>query len=774
MTGTLASGDHILDGFDMSELTSPDFKEDSVREEIIKPILNALGYFASGKNRIRRSRKLQHPFVMVGSSTRQINNFPDYLLTVGDKYVWVLDAKDPHEEIKTGKHREQVYFYAIHPDVNVTHYALCNGKEFAAFAINEAKPRLYFHISELAKHWKELVRTLSPAAFGEKAEYPKLPFDDVTFDYMAAKTLAEVPSKRQGAKRHYGVHGYFTRQPYDIVQAYIKNFTQPGDVVLDPFGGYGVTALEALILGRKGIHVDLNPLSIFILKGLTAPVNIAELQATFNRIISSFDKNLPQTDKEIENVLETLPYPKDVILPRNSDVQTIQELFTPKQLAQLAYLKSLIVKVKDENIRNSLLLCFSSSLNKFNRTFHYTKSIGGGDSGMFRYYRYRIAPEPGDNSLSSIFRTKFKKLLAAKKEIAPLITTERLKDANIYKGNAADLIDIPNESIDYIYTDPPYGAKIPYLDLSIMWNAWLDLDVSESDYQAEAIEGGEHRKTKKEYFELISKAITNMYRVLKYDRWMSFVFQHKDPAYWDLIVETAQRAGFEYMGTVRQSIGQNTFKKRQNPFTVLRGQLIINFKKVRNPQALIKVQLGYETAQIVMQTIEAVIAQNQGATLEEIYDELTIRAMELDFLHELVKEPHNIPGLLRDNFDYNEEKKVYQVRKNTKFKTQIPVKARIKYYLLSYMRQMQRQNVVPNLDDIILNIMPLLKNGTTPEHQTIIGVLENMAERYGEGWRLIEDQQLKLNLADITAYDPPKKSPVSSAASEQEDKRKKF
>jgi adenine-specific DNA methylase len=45
--------------------------------------------------------------------------------------------------------------------------------------------------------------------------------------------------------------------------------------------------------------------------------------------------------------------------------------------------------------------------------------------------------------------------------------------------------------VDYIYTDPPYGSKIPYLDLSIMWNEWLELPVDDEDYANEAIEGGE-------------------------------------------------------------------------------------------------------------------------------------------------------------------------------------------------------------------------------------------------------------------------------------------
>ena len=58
------------------------------------------------------------------------------------------------------------------------------------------------------------------------------------------------------------------------------------------------------------------------------------------------------------------------------------------------------------------------------------------------------------------------------------INDKTISNAQIIKGTAVDLSFLHNESIDYIYTDPPYGKKIPYLDLSVMWNAWLDLEVT--------------------------------------------------------------------------------------------------------------------------------------------------------------------------------------------------------------------------------------------------------------------------------------------------------
>jgi len=303
-------GSLCLNAFDFSALDSPDFKEDSVREEIVKPILNALGYKASGRNRITRSKKLQHPFVKVGSTKRRINIFPDYLLTVGEKYAFVLDAKGVGEEIKQGENVEQVYFYAIHPDIRVRYYALCNGREFAVFPIDSAKPTLYFNVSELTKHWAALAALLSAAVLELGSQMGQSLFPQAEFDYTKVRPLPEIKSQKQSAKRHFGVHGYFTKQAWNVVQEYIKNFTKSGDVVLDPFGGSGVTLVESLMLGRKSIHVDLNPLSEFIVRNLIQPVDIAELTRAFGRILKQFQQRCPSTEAEINHAFENNPIQK--------------------------------------------------------------------------------------------------------------------------------------------------------------------------------------------------------------------------------------------------------------------------------------------------------------------------------------------------------------------------------------------------------------------------------------------------------------------------------
>jgi len=708
-----------------------------VREVLILPLLKALGY---DETQIIRSKALQHPFVKIGSKKRPINLVPDYLLQVADSYAWVLDAKAPQEAIREGDHVEQVYSYAIHPEVRAKFFALCNGKEFVLFRQEQEQPVLQFALRDIADHWENLATYLSPDSFQSGKTFQYATVKQATrgagqFDYLNRPLLEEIATKKQEAKRHFGVTAYFTRQTWNVVQEYIRHFSQAGDMVLDPFGGSGVTAVEALMTGRRAIHVDLNPLSTFMISGLLAPVTINDLSQAFERIKAQYLNHTPQTDEQIAQALTHYPYPQGLVLPKGSDVETIEQLFTHQQLAQLAYLKHLILQEKNQGVKKGLLLAFYNTLSICNLTFHETPKGGGNHFGF--YYRYRVAKKPTYLNIIEVFERKFKRVLAGKKEISQQINVNTIQQAQIVQGTATNLTFIKNESVDYIYTDPPYGKKIPYLDLSIMWNGWLDLPVTEQDYEMEAIEGGEHHKSKESYNQLMAQSITEMYRVLKFDRWLSFVFAHKDPEFWHLIIDTAEKCGFEYAGAVKQSNGQTSFKKRQNPFTVLAGQLIINFKKVRRPKAMMKAALGMKTGEVVLQTCEGVIAKNHGATLEEINDELIIKGLELGFLDLLQKEYADLTPFLLDTFDYDKQTERFTLKRNTKFRTRLDVKLRIKYFLTSYLRRQATEQKISTFDEIVLHIMPLLKNGTTPEDQTILTVLEEIAERVGDnGWRL--------------------------------------
>ena len=151
-----------LKGFNFSLLDNPEFKEDSVREEILVPIIKSLGYSAEKPFQIIRSRKLLHPFVSIGSKRKDIYLIPDYLFEIEGKPGWILDAKSPTESVIKSQHVEQAYSYAIHSEVRVNYFALCNGKEFALYNIQKIEPLLHFPIQTLPLYWENLKKYIAP------------------------------------------------------------------------------------------------------------------------------------------------------------------------------------------------------------------------------------------------------------------------------------------------------------------------------------------------------------------------------------------------------------------------------------------------------------------------------------------------------------------------------------------------------------------------------------------------------------------------------------
>lgn len=152
----------MFGNFDFKILENPEFKEDAVREELVLPLIKALGYQVSGDSRIIRSKSLTHPYVAIGSKQRKISIIPDYVFLSEGKPYWVLDAKSPVEDITKSKHVEQAYSYAIHPEVRAELFALCNGHDFALFSIKKFEPLLQFSLSDIEKNWDLLYRILNP------------------------------------------------------------------------------------------------------------------------------------------------------------------------------------------------------------------------------------------------------------------------------------------------------------------------------------------------------------------------------------------------------------------------------------------------------------------------------------------------------------------------------------------------------------------------------------------------------------------------------------
>lgn len=110
------------------------------------------------------------------------------------------------------------------------------------------------------------------------------PYDPDTDDYEVPPLDEPITSTK--ATAIYQMHTYWSKKPYSAIQQYIRHYTQPGDIVLDPMCGSGSTALAALMEGRSVIASDLSPAATFITKNYCTPVDTGELRQSFAELES--------------------------------------------------------------------------------------------------------------------------------------------------------------------------------------------------------------------------------------------------------------------------------------------------------------------------------------------------------------------------------------------------------------------------------------------------------------------------------------------------------
>lgn len=108
------------------------------------------------------------------------------------------------------------------------------------------------------------------------------PYTPETDDYDVP--AFDKPIETTKATAIYNMHTYWSKKPHDAIRQYIRHYTRPGDLVLDPFCGSGGTALAALMEGRKAIAIDRSPAATFITKNYCTPVDVDELQQAFEEL----------------------------------------------------------------------------------------------------------------------------------------------------------------------------------------------------------------------------------------------------------------------------------------------------------------------------------------------------------------------------------------------------------------------------------------------------------------------------------------------------------
>jgi DNA modification methylase len=141
--------------------------------------------------------------------------------------------------------------------------------------------------------------------------------------------------------------------------------------------------------------------------------------------------------------------------------------------------------------------------------------------------------------------------------------------------SSTNLKECPNESMDYIFIDPPFGANLNYSELCCLWEEWLKVVTNN---KLEAIENDVQGKGIDEYRQLMALCFNEAYRVLKPGRWMTVEFSNTKASVWNSIQTALTEAGFIVANVSALDKQKGSFKAVTTP-TAVKQDLVISAYK---------------------------------------------------------------------------------------------------------------------------------------------------------------------------------------------------
>ncbi len=461
----------------------------------------------------------------------------------------------------------------------------------------------------------------------------------------------------------YDAHTYHTKVPPQGIASVIAKYLPEGGVVLDPFGGSGMTGVAARYLGYDVILNELSPAACYIAYNFTQTIDSSE----FNKAISQVLENLNDLRRKLYSTVcrecgkaveqlytvwsynlecsyclrqftlwdhcrkyggnvrehkllrkfpcphcrmevnksylkryETVPVfigyrccsmkivehtlkacdlerikvakellaeyvehapfnplPDGVNLnqPKRHDIDTIDKFYTERNLTACAAIWREIKCIEDTKLSVAVGFVFTSLYQRVTRLSEYRFWGGSGNTANFNV--------PHISNESNVFVTFERK----SKSIADhfVATAQNYKGRSaIRTGSANDLSFLPDNSIDFIFTDPPFGANINYSEMNILWESWLGVF---TDPTTEAIVNRAQGKDLGDYQTLMIESLTEAYRVLRPDHWMVLVFMNSSDKVWGALKCAIEFAGFsiekvnifdKQHGTFKQFVSENT------------------------------------------------------------------------------------------------------------------------------------------------------------------------------------------------------------------------
>ena len=141
--------------------------------------------------------------------------------------------------------------------------------------------------------------------------------------------------------------------------------------------------------------------------------------------------------------------------------------------------------------------------------------------------------------------------------------------------SATSIETIKDNSIDYMFIDPPFGANLMYSELNSIWEGWLHVLTNTKE---EAIVNNSQHKSIFEYQSLMNHSLKEFYRILKPGKWITIEFSNTSASVWNSIQNALQGVGFIVANVAALDKQQGSFKAVTTTTAVKQDLVITCFK----------------------------------------------------------------------------------------------------------------------------------------------------------------------------------------------------
>ena len=425
-------------------------------------------------------------------------------------------------------------------------------------------------------------------------------------------TTPEEASNPQGYKRLYGFHKYWGKKPHEPLAFAIEQLTEEGDTVVDPFVGSGPAARESLVRNRRFIGFDVNPMAVELTKLLISPPEYNKVREAFQvveesardeinssyrlsdgRIASHYlwengtlkqvwlrggrgcaREELNPTVQDLALIEEYASYLSNRIrTPRffsNGRINThpdlsVSDILTGRAQRNLDLLMACIDGLPSD-IRNPMKLCLTSASGQMTKmVFAITgrgKSTGRPSprvevgSWVIGYWRPKLHFEV---NVWNCFERRVSKLLKAVEACDPLQGLKICDSMESFdRGDSSCYVAcepcqtgigrIKEKSVNLVLTDPPHSDRMPYLELSELWNSILGVQAS-FDSEIVVSNAKERGKTPDVYNHDMNNVVSILSHVMRDDAFLVLLYNARQEARWTFISQIVDGSvGLEYFG----------------------------------------------------------------------------------------------------------------------------------------------------------------------------------------------------------------------------------